>query len=143
MIVPGTDGQKMSKSYNNFIDIFLPEKELKKQIGGIVTDSTPLEEPKDPDTDNVYAIYKLIASPEQTASLREKYLAGGFGYGHAKNELYELILEKFRSAREKFNYLMQNHSELEQQLKTGEVKARSIAQKKISLIREKLGFEFI
>ncbi|HLT74592.1 MAG TPA: tryptophan--tRNA ligase, partial [Ohtaekwangia sp.] len=81
MTIPGTDGQKMSKSYGNIIDIFLPEKELLKQIKTIITDSTPLEEPKNPDTDNVFAIYSLLATPEQKQALREKYLAGNYGYG--------------------------------------------------------------
>src|SRR5690606_36933654 len=89
-IVPGTDGQKMSKSYNNYIDIFLPEKQLKKNINTIVTDSTPLEEPKDPDTCNVFKLFSLIADESHTAQLREKYLAGNFGYGHAKTQLYQL-----------------------------------------------------
>src|SRR6202008_4961403 len=89
MIVPGTDGQKMSKSYNNFINIFLPEKELKKVVMGIVTASTPLEEPMAPDTCNVFSLYKLVATPAQTEDLRAKYLAGGFGYGRAKTALLE------------------------------------------------------
>lgn len=88
MIIPGTDGQKMSKSYNNYIDIFLPEKQLKKNVNTIVTDSTPLEEPKDPDVCNVYKLYKLIANEEQTLALRERYLAGNFGYGHAKRNYW-------------------------------------------------------
>ena len=140
MIVPGTDGQKMSKSYNNFIDIFLPEKELKKQVMSIVTDSTPLEEPKDPEKDNVFAIYKLVASGEQTEEMRSKYLAGGYGYGHAKNDLYNLILVKFKEARETFTYYMQNLPDLEARLKAGEEKARIIAREKLSVVREKLGF---
>src|SRR5688572_27180628 len=90
MTIPGTDGQKMSKSYGNIIDIFLPEKELKTQVMSIVTDSTPLEAPKNPDTDNVFAIYSLLATPEQKEGLRKKYQAGNFGYGHAKQELYEV-----------------------------------------------------
>src|SRR5258708_10629027 len=106
MTVPGIDGQKMSKSYGNIIDIFLPEKELKKQVMSIVTDSTPMEAPKNPDQDNVFVIYKLIATPEQTEAIRKKYLAGNFGYGHAKQELLGLILEKFKNEREAYdNYL--------------------------------------
>lgn len=140
MIVPGTDGQKMSKSYKNFIDVFLPEKELKKQIGTIVTDSTPLEEPKNPDTCNVFALYKLLASTSQSADLASKYRAGNFGYGHAKAALLELILEEFKAPRENYHQLITNDNELERRLKIGEEKARVIAQKKLQEVRAKLGF---
>lgn len=140
MIVPGTDGQKMSKSYNNFINIFLPDNELKKQIKEIITDSTPLEEPKNPETCNVYKIYKLIATPEQAKEIAAKYLAGGFGYGHAKQALFELITEKYKTQREKYNYYMSHIDELEKELTIGENKARVIAQQKIKAVREKLGF---
>ena len=95
MLIPGTDGQKMSKSRNNFINIFLDDKALLKQIKSIETDSTPLEEPKNPDTCNVFGLYKLLGSEEQTAQLKAKYLAGNYGFGHAKQELYDLIAEKF------------------------------------------------
>src|SRR5690606_23291741 len=103
MIVPGTDGNKMSKSRNNFLNIFLTEKELKKQVMSIQTDSTPLEEPKNPDTDNVFALYKLVATPEQTEEMRQNYLNGGYGYGHAKNALLEVLLDNYATARAKFN----------------------------------------
>ncbi len=106
MTIPGTDGQKMSKSYGNIIDIFLPEKELKKNINTIITDSTPLEEPKDPDTCVVFKIYSLLAETSQTNELRSKYLGGNFGYGHAKKELLELILNKFTEERKRFDYFM-------------------------------------
>lgn len=140
MIVPGTDGQKMSKSYKNFIDIFLPEKELKKQIGTIVTDSTPLEEPKNPETCNVFKLYRLIASQEQTEELSKKYLAGNFGYGHAKQELLNVILNRFGDARSQYSYYMQNLPDLEQKLRVGEEKARHIARAKLASVRERLGF---
>jgi tryptophanyl-tRNA synthetase len=140
MTVPGTDGQKMSKSYGNIIDIFLPDKELLKQIKTIVTDSTPLEQPKNPDTDNVFALYSLLATPEQTNDLRQKYLAGNFGYGHAKQALYELILHKFSKEREAFNYYYANPDELEKKLRQGEDKARTIAHSTLKRVREKLGF---
>lgn len=140
MTIPGTDGQKMSKSYNNIIDIFLPEKELKKQIGTIVTDSTPLEEPKNPDTDNVFAIYKLVATPDQTEALRQKYLAGNFGYGHAKQELLALILEKYSKEREVFNHYMSQPTELDKRLAQSEAKAREIARSVLSKVRAKLGY---
>ena len=95
MIVPGTDGQKMSKSYNNFIDIFLPDKKLRKQIMGIKTDSTPMEDKKDAEVCNIYKIYKLLSTEEQATALFEKYAAGNYGYGHAKQELFELICETY------------------------------------------------
>lgn len=140
MIVPGTDGQKMSKSYKNFIDVFLPEKDLKKQIGTIITDSTPMEEPKNPETCNVFKLYKLIGTTSQTEDLAAKYRAGNFGYGHAKATLLELILEEFKSPRENYIRLINNPDELERLLKIGETKAKSIAQKKLSEVRAKLGF---
>jgi tryptophanyl-tRNA synthetase len=140
MTIPGTDGQKMSKSYGNIIDIFLPDKELRKQILSIVTDSTPLEEPKNPDNDNVFAIYSLLATEEQKNSLRNKYLAGNFGYGHAKQELYELIIQKFKKEREAFTFYMSNTEELEKKLMQGEAKARVIALEVLDRVRKKLGF---
>jgi len=140
MTIPGTDGQKMSKSYGNIIDIFLDEKELKKQIMSIVTDSTPLEAPKNPDTDNVFAIYKLIASEEETALLRQKYMAGNFGYGHAKQELLGKILDKFKEERKLFNFYMENPAELENKLEKGEAKARKVAVEVLNRVREKLGY---
>jgi tryptophanyl-tRNA synthetase len=140
MTIPGTDGQKMSKSYGNTIDIFLPDKELLKQVKSIVTDSTPLEQPKNPDKDNVFALYSLLAAPEQTSILRDKYLAGNYGFGHAKQELYELIIQKFSKEREAFNFYYSNTDELEKKLKQGEDRARVIAHKTLKRVREKLGF---
>lgn len=137
--VPGTDGQKMSKSRGNIINIFLPEKQLKKQIMSIETDSTPLEEPKNPDTCKVFSIYSLIADETQTEDLREKYLAGNFGYGHAKTELLNLILNKFSKERETFNYFIENPAELEEKLKHGAEKTRPIAQETLARVRERLG----
>lgn len=140
MTIPGTDGQKMSKSYGNIIDIFLPDKELRKQIMSIVTDSTSMEAPKNPDTDNVFGIYKLVATPEQTEVLKQKYLAGNFGYGHAKQELFDLIIAKYAKEREAFNFYMSNLPELEKKLKTSEDKAKVIANKVLTKVRGKLGF---
>jgi tryptophanyl-tRNA synthetase len=140
MTIPGTDGQKMSKSYGNIIDIFLPEKELLKQIKTIISDSTPLEAPKDPDKDNTFAIYSLIATADQTAELRKKYLAGNFGYGHAKQELYELIVKNFSKEREAFNFYFSNPEALDKKLKQGEDKARVIAHSTLKRVRQKLGF---
>jgi tryptophanyl-tRNA synthetase len=140
MIVPGTDGQKMSKSYNNFINIFLPEKDLKKVIGGIVTDSKGLEEPKDPATDNVFKIFELVASPEQTAELRANYLKGGFGYGHAKAALLEAILDKFKEPRTLYTKYMADPEMLEKELQIGEKKAALIANEKLRQVRAILGY---
>jgi tryptophanyl-tRNA synthetase len=140
-LIPGTDGKKMSKSLNNFINIFLPEKELKKVISGIVTDATPLEEPKNPDTCNVFALYKLLASEEQIKEMRGNYERGGYGYGHAKTALYELILQKFKKQRETYHYLMNNRAELDAKLQDGADKARVIARATLKRVREKLGLK--
>ncbi len=140
MYVPGIDGNKMSKSRNNIINIFLPEKKLRKQIMKIVTDSTPLEAPKDPDNDNVFALYKLLATPEQTETMRQNYLAGGFGYGHAKQALYELILEKFKTERERYQYFINNKHEIDKALEKGAAKATRIANEVLNRTRQKLGF---
>lgn len=137
--VPGTDGNKMSKSRGNIINIFLPEKQLKKQIMSIETDSTPLEEPKNPDTCKVFTIYSLIATTAETAVLREKYLAGNFGYGHAKTELLHLILERFKKEREIFDYYMNHLDELEAKLQEGAAKTRPIAAETLKRVRESLG----
>jgi tryptophanyl-tRNA synthetase len=130
----------MSKSYNNIIDIFLPEKELKKNINTIVTDSTPLEEPKNPDTCNVYKIYSLIASEEQIQALRAKYLGGNFGYGHAKKELLDVVLTKYAKERELFDFYMTHPEEIEKRLIEGEEKAKKVSYPLLNQIREKLGF---
>jgi tryptophanyl-tRNA synthetase len=140
MIVPGTDGQKMSKSYGNFINIFLPEKELKKVIGTIVTDSKGLEEPKDPDTCNVFAIYRLLADASQIEQMRRNYLGGNYGYGHAKAALLEVILGKFGAARSSYNQLMSDKALLDAQLKKGEDKAREIATGVLKRVRDKIGY---
>jgi tryptophanyl-tRNA synthetase len=140
MIIPGIDGQKMSKSYNNYIDIFLPEKELKKNVNSIVTDSTPLEEPKDPDTCHVFKLYSLLADADQIEKMRANYLGGNYGYGHAKKELYELILTKFSKERETFSYFMSHPDEIEKRLSAGEEKARTIAMNVLNRVRVKLGF---
>ena len=130
----------MSKSYNNYINIFLPENELKKVVKKIVSDSTPLEEPKDPDTDITFKIYSLLASETETETMRQNYLNGGYGYGHAKQALFEIILEKYAEPRRLYNYYMENNDELERILKTGEEKARIIARETIAKVRRVLGF---
>ena len=137
--VPGTDGNKMSKSRGNIINIFLPEKELKKQVMSIETDSTPLEEPKNPDTCKVFTIYSLIGTEDKTQALREKYLAGNFGYGHAKTELLNLILETYAKEREIFAYYMGNLPELEKKLQEGAEKTKKVAQETLQRVRKSLG----
>ena len=140
MTIPGTDGRKMSKSYGNVIDLFLPKKELKKQIMGIQTDSTPLEDPKDPEICNVFSIYKVLALPAQIEELAANYRGGNFGYGHAKTALFELILEEFAEAREKFDHYKAHPEEVAAALKMGAEKARPVAQETLSRVRGKLGF---
>ena len=140
MTIPGIDGQKMSKSYGNIIDIFLPDKQLRKQIMSIVTDSTPMEESKDSDKDNVFAIYSLLAEQDQVEAMRSKYKAGNYGYGHAKQELFELMLKKYEKEREQFNFFYEHPEELENKLRQGEDKARAIAQATLSRVRSKLGY---
>lgn len=139
-LVPGTDGTKMSKSKGNIINIFLPEKQLKKQINSIETDSTPLEDPKNPDTCHAFAIYSLIANDTEKADMREKYLAGGFGYGHAKKAILELILERFSEERTRYAYYMENIDELESILLAGAEKAGTTANDVLKRVRKKLGF---
>lgn len=140
MYIIGTDGQKMSKSRNNVINIFLDEKPLRKQIMSIETDSTPLEEPKNPDTCTVFALYKLLASETETEQMKQNYLAGNYGYGHAKQALYELIITKFKTEREKYAYYMAHLDELEEVLKVGAAKASIKATEVLRKVREKLGF---
>lgn len=140
MLVPGTDGTKMSKSKGNFIDIFLPEKKLKKQINSIVTDSLELEAPKDPDTCNAYAIYALLANEEQVSELRKNYEAGGWGYGHTKKAILDLILENFKEEREKYQYYMENKNELDAVLEEGATKAKAVADDVLQRVRQKLGY---
>ena len=140
MTIPGTDGQKMSKSYDNTLDIFLPEKPLRKAVMSIVTDSTPLEEPKDPDICNVFALYQLLATPEQIQEMRHNYLGGNYGYGHAKQALFELILQRFQHERNSFNQLMDDPGEINRRLESGEQRASEIAQPVLEKVRRRLGF---
>ncbi|WP_139957219.1 tryptophan--tRNA ligase [Flavicella sediminum] len=140
MYVPGTNGGKMSKSQGNIIDIFLDDKKLRKQIMKIQTDSTPMEDPKNPDTCNLFALYKLLGSEEQIADLRAKYEAGNFGYGHAKQAYYELVIEKFAVQRERYNYYMANLNEIDDALAIGAEKARKVAADVLKRTRSKLGY---
>lgn len=140
MYVPGTDGEKMSKSKGNIIDIFLTDKQLRKQIMKIKTDSTPLEDPKDPDTCNLFALYKLVADEGQIEQMRANYIEGNYGYGHAKQAFYELILEKFKTEREKYHYYMDNLEEIDTVLLKGAEKAHLVADKVLKRVRTKLGY---
>lgn len=140
MIVPGTNGGKMSKSANNFINIFLDDKALRKQIMGIQTDSTALEDPKNPDTCNCFSLYKLLATPEQTEVMRANYLAGNYGYGHAKQALFEVIVEKYATVREKYNYYINNLEEVDKLLLEGAAKASVVADGVLKKVRAKLGY---
>jgi tryptophanyl-tRNA synthetase len=138
--VPGTDGEKMSKSKNNIIDVFLAEKKLRKQIMGIKTDSTPLEDPKDPEKCNVFALYSLLANPAQIEALRQQYLAGGMGYGRAKQALFELIMETFEEPRKRYDYYQANPAEVTIALTKGAKKAREIAHEVLLRVRNKIGY---
>ncbi len=140
MTIPGTDGQKMSKSYGNTIDLFIPEKQLKKQVMSIQTDSTPLEEPKNPDTCNVFQLYALLADEGQIQAMRANYEGGNYGYGHAKKELLGLILDQYAEPREAYNYYMENLDELNRRLEVGEAKARYVAREVLDRVRKVMGF---
>ncbi len=140
-LILGTDGQKMSKSRDNFINIFLSKNELKKVINKkIITDDTPLEEPKDAESSTVYQIYKLIASEEQALEMKTKLEQGGYGWGHAKKDLLNIILTRFEKAREQYEYYMNNLDELEQILNMGAEKARLVAHETLAKVREKCGY---
>ena len=140
MYVPGTDGEKMSKSKDNTINIFDPPKKLKKTIMGIETDSKSLEEPKDPSNDNVFSLFKLLASQEAIEEMSANYLAGGYGYGHAKKEFLMLIESKFKEPMEKFHYFMENKSLIDEVLLAGAQKAQTKADEVLGRVRNKLGY---
>ena len=136
--VPGIDGDKMSKSYGNVINMFGSKKQLKKQIMNIVTDSTPLEEPKNPDN-NITKLYSLFATEEEVNTLKEKFLAGNFGYGHAKTELFDKFMDYFAPFQKKREELLQNMDYVNEILKKGASKAREIATKKVDEVRDVVG----
>lgn len=140
MYVPGVDGQKMSKSYGNTINIFLADKPLRKAIMKIKTDDLGLEDAKNPDTCNVFKLYALLANETQIAQLDEKYRAGNYGYGHAKQELFELICEKYAEERKAFNHYMENKQLLDEKLAIGAEKARTIAKETLNRVRKVLGY---
>ncbi|MGB1186469.1 MAG: tryptophan--tRNA ligase, partial [Flavobacteriaceae bacterium] len=139
MYVPGTDGGKMSKSKNNIIDVFLPEKQLRKQVMGIATDSTPLEEPKDPESCTVFSLYRMVAQESAVKQMHQQYESGGFGYGHAKQALFETLLDKFAPARSQFNKLMNEPQQMDLILQQGAQKAQEIAEEVLSRVRSRLG----
>jgi tryptophanyl-tRNA synthetase len=140
MTIPGLDGQKMSKSYGNIIDVFAPEKELLKTIRSIISDSTPLEAPKNPATDITFKLYSLLATPTQTEELRANYLAGGYGYGHAKTALYELIMQRFGEERRLFTHYMENLPELDARLAEGARKAQEYGAGVLAKVRNRVGY---
>ena len=137
--VIGTDGNKMSKSKNNIINIFQSDKALHKQIMSVKTDSKTIEEPKDPESCNVFKLFSLIADPGPIEDLKKQYLAGGMGYGHAKQTLFRLMVERFKTEREKFNYYQDHPEEVEVALAKGAVKASKIADEVLLRVRRKLG----
>ena len=139
-LIPGTDGAKMSKSKGNIIDIFLPEKKLRKQIMSIQTDSTPLELPKDWSTCNCFAIYSLLASENEIESMKANYENGNYGYGHAKQALYELVLSTFKTQRESYNYYMDNLDKVDEALAIGAEKAKKVADQVLDRVRKKVGY---
>ena len=139
-LVTGTDGAKMSKSKNNIIDIFAEEKVLKKQIMSIKTDSKGIEDSKDWRTCNLFKIYTLIAKKNEIESMKKNYELGGYGYGHAKNELFNLILKKYSVERDKFQHYISNPDEVEKILKAGAIKANATANKVLNRVRKKLGY---
>jgi tryptophanyl-tRNA synthetase len=140
MIIPGVDGQKMSKSYNNFIDIFLPEKQLRKQVMKIVTDAKTLEEVKDPEDSIIVDLYSFLANDEQLASMKASFLAGNYGYGHAKQALFEVIMDRFAVQRKERERLLNDLGAIDEVLAHGASKARTVAQNTISRVRSKLGY---
>ena len=141
MVIPGTDGQKMSKSRNNYINIFADDATIKKQVMSIVTDATPLEDPKDPESCNVFALYRLLATEDAVAEMRQNYRNGNYGYGHAKKALLALITERFGGIREKYLYYMTHLEEVDQLLEVGAQKASKIANTTLKRVREKMGYE--
>ena len=140
MLVPGVDGQKMSKSYGNTIDIFVDDKTLLKTIKTIVSDSTPLEAPKNPDTDTTFKLFSLVADANQVAEMRQNYLNGGYGYGHAKQALFEAIRTRFAEERERFTFYSQNLPEVDKKLAEGARKAQAYGTGVLNKVREKVGY---
>jgi tryptophanyl-tRNA synthetase len=141
-LIPGTDGQKMSKSYGNTINIFEEEKALKKKVMGLVTDSTPVEDPKNPETCGLFALYQLFASTDKIENLRDRYINGGVGYGEVKKELFGMIFEYFKPYAEKRKLLENNKDEIRKILKAGADKTRVIAMETMNKVREAAGLSY-
>jgi tryptophanyl-tRNA synthetase len=141
-VIPGLDGQKMSKSYDNSIGLFDEESVLKKKVMRIVTDSTPVEEPKNPDTCNLFALYKLFADGEKLENLRDRYVKGGTGYGDVKKELFGMIWEYFTPFRKRRNELASDRGELVNILAKGAEKARAVAQQTLKEINDVTGISY-
>jgi len=141
-VIPGVDGQKMSKSYNNTINIFEEEKPLKKKVMGIVTDSTPVEEPKDPDKCNVFALYSLFADETAKQEMRQKYLEGVLGYGTAKKELFALIWEYFKPFRERRAELASRPDDIVDIMKKGAEKTRTTAAETLDMVKDRIGLKY-
>ena len=139
--IPGTDGRKMSKSYNNTLPIFIAEEDLRKQVMRIVTDSTPPEEPKNPDVDNLFQIFRFFGTPERVEEVRQLYLHRGLGYGRLKEELYENILSTFAPARQRYIELMENKSEIDTILKNGAERARELGRPVLAKVRKSVGLD--
>ena len=139
-LVPGTDGQKMSKSRGNTINIFLDDKKLRKQIMSIETDSTPLEAPKDWKTCNAFGLYSLLASEDEIIKMRSNYEGGNYGYGHAKQALFELIIDKFNAERKRYNHYMSDYTLIDSALEKGAGKARKVADQVLQRVRHKVGY---
>ncbi len=140
MLIPGTDGVKMSKSKGNTIDVFAPEKALRKQVMSIQTDSTPLDDPKDWENDTVFQLYSLIAATDQIIEMKANYEKGGYGYGHAKQALYEALLEKYEEPRKKFQYFQDNPEQVEAALQIGAEKAFAISDVVLNRVRDRFRF---
>ncbi|MEM7369313.1 MAG: tryptophan--tRNA ligase [Bacteroidota bacterium] len=141
MIIPGIDGEKMSKSRDNTIVLFQSKKKLRKQVMKIVTDSTPLEEPKNPDTCNVFKLYSVLAPEDQIAEMRQNYLQGGYGYGHAKSALFDLLMTRFEKERDQYEYYMNNLDELDAKLAEGAAKAKAVAKPVLERVRKRMGYQ--
>jgi tryptophanyl-tRNA synthetase len=141
MTIPGLDGRKMSKSYDNVIPMFAESNKLRKRVMRIVTDSRRPEEPKDPETDNVFAIYRHFAEQEDIERMRQGYIQGGMAYSQIKSELYELLEERFAVPRQRYEELMQDWDYLDQVLLKGAEKARKTSVPKISQVRKAIGIE--
>ena len=140
-LIPGTDGEKMSKSRNNIIDLFASEKEIKKNINkNIITDNTSLESPKNPNSSTIFNLYKLIANESESKEMSNQLKAGGYGWGHAKKDLIDCICDKFSTQRAKFNHYLENREEVEEILKDGALKAKKVAEATLIRVKNRLGY---